>query len=452
MNRQELNAASAIGLLYLVRMLGLFMVLPVLPLFVGEIEGATPFLIGIAIGIYGLSQGSLQIPFGLASDRFGRKPMIAAGLLLFVIGSFIAAASNDIYTMIIGRFLQGCGAVASTLLALMSDLTRVNQRSKAMAIIGVAIAGSFGLSLVLGPWLAAVYGVPAIFTLSGCLGILALLLLFTMIPSPTLASNNLDATVQPNQLGNVLRDYRLWRLNVSVFSLHFLLVSAFSVYPLMLAATGELSSEDYSLYYLGLLIASFILMLPFMWLSDRLRDVRPMLLIMIGLCGLSFLVHLIGTDLVLVLLGIVLFFMGFNLLEVILPAQVSKLAAAGSRGTAMGVYTTSQFLGIFAGGAVSGWILTGWDIETLMVVNALLVVGWFGLSLSFPRTAQLGNRTLQLASMSDQSAQQRIDGLLSVDGVLDVVVIESEGVAYLKVDEQVISNEELEKFAAGHRE
>ncbi len=446
MNRQELSAASAIGMLYLVRMLGLFMVLPVLPLFVDNIEGATPLTIGIAIGIYGLSQAMFQIPFGLASDRFGRKPLIAGGLLLFIAGSFIAATATDVYGMILGRFLQGCGAIASTLLALMSDLTRVDQRSKSMAIIGIAIASSFGLSLVLGPWIAAAYGVTAIFSLSGVLGVAALVLLFAVIPSPTVASKNLDSNVQDHQLKVVLRDGSLWRLNLSIFSLHFLLVSAFSAYPLMLAGTGQVEPEQFSWIYLGLLLASFVLMLPFMWMSDRLPDVKPLLQGMIALCGASFVLLNLDSGLTVLMIGMVLFFMGFNLLEVILPAQVSKLAAVGYRGTAMGAYTTCQFLGIFAGGVVSGWILSGWDIQTLMIANSLLALIWFGLSLTLPKTAKLGNRTVHLADLTDQSAQQSIDGLLSVDGVLDVVLITSERVAYLKVDEQIIDNEQLNRI------
>lgn len=440
-------------MLYLVRMLGLFMVLPVLPLFVEEIAGATPLTIGIAIGIYGLSQGVLQIPFGLLSDRFGRKPMIAAGLVLFVLGSVIAWQATDIAGMILGRFLQGCGAIAGSLLALMSDLTRVSQRSRSMAIIGIAIASSFGLSLVLGPWVANDWGVSGIFLVSACLGVLALGLLFTVIPSPKLKSSNLDASVQGNLLGRVLRDGSLWRLNISVFSLHFLLVSAFSAYPLLLAATGDVQPGDYSLYYLGLLLGSFLLMLPFMWLSDRLPDVRPVLLGMVALCGISFLVLNAGHGLGFVMAGIVLFFMGFNLLEVILPAQVSKTAAAGYRGTAMGAYTTCQFLGIFAGGLVSGWILSRADIETLMYANAVFTLLWFAISATLPATARLGNRTVLLGSLDDQSAQQCIDGLLSVDGVLDVAIIEAEKVAYLKIDEQIINNEQLDSIvgSAGSR-
>ena len=223
MNRQEVSAAAAIGLLYLVRMLGLFMVLPVLPLIEDEVPGATPFLIGIAVGVYGLSQGFLQIPFGWMSDRFGRKPVIAAGLVVFIAGSFIAAFSDDMTGVIIGRFLQGCGAIASTLMALMADLTRIDQRARSMAIIGIAIAGSFGLSLILGPAVAAGYGINGVFMLAGCLGLVCLPILFLVVPTPTAARLNLDSAVQRQHLRSAVTDNGLWRLNLGVFCLHFLL-------------------------------------------------------------------------------------------------------------------------------------------------------------------------------------------------------------------------------------
>ncbi|MBO6558543.1 MAG: MFS transporter [Pseudomonadales bacterium] len=444
MNQQELSAASAIGALYLVRMLGLFMVLPVLPLATDDVPLATPLLIGIAIGIYGLSQGLLQIPLGFLSDRYGRKPVIAAGLMIFVIGSFVAGSAQDVYQLIIGRFLQGCGAIASTLLALMADVTRVDQRSKSMAIIGIAIAGSFGLALILGPLVAANFGVAGIFNLTGVLGILGLLLLMTRVPSPTVMANNLDSALQTGLLKTALGNPNLWRLNISILILHLLLVSGFSVFPLLLEATGEIAENDHYLYYLGLLVLSFVGMLPIMTLSDRLPDARPILLSMIATCFLGFLLLSQNQGYLAVLAGIALFFIGFNLLEVVLPAQVSKLSGAGARGTSMGVYTTCQFLGIFAGGIISGWILTEYDLTVLLSVNMVIVAIWFAVCVGFPRLGDIGSRTISLVNLPKSSAKERLEALSSVVGVLDVVVIEDEQVAYLKVDEQCFQDEFLE--------
>ncbi len=449
MNQQELGAAFAIGCLYLVRMLGLFMVLPVLPLAVEEIPAATPLLIGLAIGVYGLSQAVLQIPLGFLSDRFGRKPVIAAGLILFVTGSFVAGAADDVYTLILGRFLQGCGAIASTLLALMSDLTRVNQRSKSMAIIGIAIASSFGLSLVLGPLIAGSFGLSGIFYLTGALGLFGIVLLLVSIPTPTVMTNNLDSSVQLDTLAAALRNASLWRLNISIFCLHLLLVSGFSIFPLLFEAAGVTKTNEQGLYYLAALVLSFVLMIPLMLLSDRMTDSRPMVLAMVGLCFAAFLLLSLLPGYYAILAGVTLFFMGFNLLEVVLPAQVSKLSPAGSRGTSMGVYTSSQFLGIFAGGLVSGWILMRYDISALLMVNMVITAAWFLVCLTFPRLGAIGNRTIQLSNLDSESALERVAALLSVDGVIDAVVLGSEQVAYLKVDEQRIDDEQLEAVVAG---
>lgn len=446
MNRQELSAASSIGLLYLIRMLGLFMVLPVLPLVAPEVPGATPLLVGLAIGIYGLSQGLLQIPFGLLSDIIGRKAVIAGGLLLFIIGSFVAAMAETVYGLVLGRFLQGCGAIASTLLALMSDLTRVDQRGKSMAIIGIAIGSSFGLALVLGPLVAEAWGLAGVFYLTGVLGLLGLALLALLIPSPKVMSVNLDSAVQKNRMTAVMRDPVLWRMNVSVFFLHFMLVSGFSVFPLLFADTGRIGVEDHSLYYLVLLLGSFLLMLPFMRMFDRMTDGKPIMLTMVAFSLIAFLMLGSWQSYAVVLAGMTLFFMAFNLLEVVLPAQLSKIASAGSRGTAMGVYTTCQFLGIFAGGVVSGLLLTVWDVTVVMLVNAAVAVLWLGMLASFPRLGEIGSRTVALGKLAERPAKECMDGLLSVDGVIDAVVIESDRVAYLKVDEQRFDDRLLEQM------
>ena len=448
MNQQEIAAATSIGLLYLIRMLGLFMVLPVLPLLGQDVAQATPFLIGIAIGIYGLSQALLQIPFGLLSDRLGRKKVIAAGLLLFVAGSFVAGFSTDIYGLIVGRFMQGCGAIASTLLALMSDLTRVDQRGKSMAIIGAAIGGSFGLSLVLGPFVANAWGLAGIFNLTGMLGLLGLALLLFRIPTPTIRATNLDATLQTGGLGTVLKDLNLWRVNVSIFLLHYLLVSAFSVLPLMFEASGRIETDEHALYYLVLLLVSFVAMLPLMRLSDRLKDNRGVLAGTVGLSVLAFgvLVSLHGYWWL--LLGAVLFFMAFNLLEVMLPAQLSKMSVAGTRGTAMGVYSTCQFMGIFAGGVVSGWILMHGDLEDHLLVNLFICMGWLLMCLGFPDMGQIASRTVTIDDSLQSSDTDLLERLLSVHGVTDAVIIAQDQVAYLKVDESILNENELNKVIA----
>ncbi len=443
MNNQELRTAVSIGLLYLVRMLGLFMVLPVLPIAGRELDFATPALIGLALGIYGLSQAVLQIPMGLLSDRFGRKNIILAGLCLFVAGSLVAAFSDSIHGVIAGRFLQGCGAIASSLLALMSDLTRVDNRSKSMAIIGISIGASFGLALVTGPLIHNLFGLQGVFLFAALAGLAGILVLITVIPSPTVKSHNLESVLASDRIGSVIRDSGLMRLNVGIFMTHYLLMASFIVLPLIFESTGAIPQEKHHVYYFFMLLGSFVLMTPLMWMSDNPRFAKSILSFAILTC-LSSMV-LLGTtaNYYTVLVATTLFFMGFNLLEVLLPSRVSKMAGAGSRGTAMGVYSTSQFAGIFAGGTVGGMILSVSDISTLMYANATLCLFWLFMSLSLPKLGDIASRTFSYDDSCQLSANQIVERLLSLRGVIDVVLIEEEKTAYLKVDNGEFDDREL---------
>ena len=443
MNRQEVQTAASIGLLYLVRMLGLFMVLPVLPIAGRELALATPALIGLALGIYGLSQAVLQIPMGLMSDRFGRKNVILAGLCMFIAGSLVAAFSESIYGVIAGRFLQGCGAIASSLLALMSDLTRIDHRSKSMAIIGMSIGASFGLALVLGPLVYSFFGLKGVFLFAALAGVSGILVLLTLIPVPKVRTRNLETMLHMDRIRSVLRDSGLMRINAGIFMVHYLLMASFIAFPLILEATGNILPGKHYAYYFVMLLLSFVLMTPFMWLSDKAQYANPMLLVAILICMLS-LVLLGGSgNYYIVLVAMTLFFMAFNLLEVMLPARISKMAAAGTRGTAMGVYSSAQFAGIFAGGTVGGLILSYSDISTLMYANATLCSLWLVLSFGLPKLGDIASRTYCYDESSVLSANQILERLLSIQGVIDVVLIEEEKIAYLKVDNAAFDDGEL---------
>jgi len=422
MNKQEVQTAASIGLLYQVRMLGLFMVLPVLPMTGRELSYATPALIGLALGIYGLSQAVLQIPMGLMSDKFGRKKVILTGLCLFVAGSLVAAFSESIYGVIVGRFLQGCGAISSSLLALMSDLTRIDHRSKSMAIIGMSIGVSFGLALVLGPLVHNFFGLKGVFMFAALAGVLGILVLLTVIPSPKIRTRNLETMLHKDRVLSVLRDSGLMRINVGIFMVHYLLMASFIAFPLILEATGSILPENHYAYYFVMLVVSFVIMTPFMWLSDKTRYANPMLLVAIVICMLSLILLGGAGKYYTVLVAITLFFMAFNLLEVMLPARVSKMAAAGSRGTAMGVYSSSQFAGIFAGGTVGGLILSHSDISTLMYANATFCLLWLVLSFGLPKLGDIASRTYCYDESSVLSAKQILERLLSIHGVIDLVL------------------------------
>ena len=436
MNRQELRTSIAVGLLYLIRMLGLFMVIPVLPLAGDEFKLSTTLLIGFAIGIHGLTQGLFQIPFGMLSDRVGRKKIIAVGLFLFTVGSSVAALAENVYWLIIGRALQGCGAIASTLLALVSDLTRLEQRTKSMALIGAAIASSFGLALLIGPILFNLYGAKSIFVFSAVSGLIGLWILFTIIPSPLIHSQNLDLKFQLMDAKRAVSSFSLWRLNISTFILHYLLISGFCAFPLLFDSTNQIQRDHHSYYYLLLLLASLISISPLIYFSDRISNTKIVILTMIGLCILSCFLLSQTQSFYSVLFGVGLFFSAFNLLETMLPSEVGRIAPAGLRGTFIGFFMTSQFLGFFFGGIIGGWVLMHSDISALMLVNMLVGLAWFIIILGTPGSKNLGSRVIQLDGFSEKPAKEVLKELLSVRGVKDVVLIEEEQVAYLKVDQE----------------
>ncbi len=417
-------------------MLGLFMVLPVLPLVAPELNGATPFLIGLALGIYGLSQACLQIPLGLLSDRIGRKVVIAGGLLVFLLGSVVAAMADSMTGVIIGRFLQGCGAIASTLLALVSDVTRAEHRSKAMAIVGISIAASFGLALILGPLIASRFGLSGVFIFCAAGALLGLAIL-PVLPTPSVRSRNPDVRIDPAVIAGLLRDPGLVRVTVGIFILHYLLMSSFIVLPLLMQGTGQIEDADHYLYYFLLLLAAFVAMLPFVYLADRRGYAKAMLLLMIVVLTAASLLFSVVTSYWPVLVSIVLFFVAFNLMESVLPALVSRIAPAGRRGTAMGIFTTAQFGGGFAGGVVGGFLLGGWDLTQLMYANAAICIAWFLLTLGLPLAANVSTVTCRVEDDRGLSASAVADALLSVDGVIDVAWLEDERLAYLKVDHSI---------------
>ena len=354
------------------------MVLPVLPLMVDSIEAATPFLIGLALGAYGLSQAVLQIPMGIWSDRFGRKRIITAGLVVFIFGSLIAGLSDDIYGIILGRFLQGCGAIASSLLALVGDTTRSENRSKAMAIVGMSIGASFGIALVLGPLINVHFGVSGLFLITAGLGSLGLLLVATF---PKDGENLPKEALGLQDFKSVLLARGILRTTFGVFALHYLLMSSFVVFPLLMIGTGEIELDDHHLYYFTLLLVTFVLMSPLMRMSDKPGRAVPLTLGMIAAFMVANLILVFRHDFYAVMLGMWLFFMAFNLLEVILPAIQSRIAPSAQRGASMGIYSSAQFAGAFFGGAMGGLIVSGWEITYVLSVNALICAVWFWVSI-----------------------------------------------------------------------
>lgn len=449
MSPQERRSAAALALIFFLRMAGLFMILPVFALYAEDLAHSTPLLIGIALGAYGLTQALLQIPFGALSDRFGRKPVIAAGLLLFALGSVVAALSDSIHGVILGRLLQGAGAIAAAVMALAADLTRDEQRSKAMALIGISIGLSFLLAFAAGPLLNTWIGVPGIFWLAAGLGLTAILVLFTLVPQPVHSHFHRDCQPAPRRIPNLLGRPELLRLNTGILVLHMVLTASFVALPLMLRDLAGLAAAEHWRIYIPVLVLSVLLMLPFLSLAERGRRMKPVFMGAVALLALVQALLWLGAEgLWTLALLLTLFFAAFNFLEATLPSLVSRAAPADARGTALGIYSTSQFIGTFCGGLLGGWMHGRFGIEAAFVPGLLLTLLWLAVAATMRPPPRLANQVLQVGRLTREQARQLAASLNGVNGVREAVVVAEDGVAYLKVDPQALDQNALREISA----
>jgi MFS family permease len=447
MTGAERRAAFGLAGVYGFRMLGLFLILPVFALFAEGLPGATPLLTGLAIGIYGLTQAALQIPFGLLSDRIGRKPVILGGLLLFALGSVIAALADDIWLVIVGRAIQGSGAIAAAVMALAADLTREEQRTKAMAMIGMTIGASFMLAMLAGPLLYPIIGVSGIFWLTALLALVGIGLVGLVVPTPVRTRVHRDAEPVPAMFRRVLGNRDLLRLDFGIFALHLILTALFLAVPLVLRDLG-VAPVQHAGIYLPVMLISIAAMVPFVILAERrglmkqvfLGAVLLLIIAQFSLGGAagSFWGFVIA-------LG--LFFTAFNLLEAVLPSLVSKYAPADAKGTAMGVYSTSQFSGAFVGGVVGGLMHQKFGLEAVFFAGAVVATVWVLLALGMTRPGRYSSRLLDIAAVPGDRPQLA-ERLRSVPGVVEAVIVADEGVAYLKVDRDRLDDGALDEIMA----
>ena len=379
----QTRSTLALALVFALRMFGMFSILPVLALHANNLPGGSSHvLIGIALGIDGLTQACLQIPSGLLSDRFGRKPVIYAGLMLFALGSFVAGSSDNIYIIILGRLLQGTGAISAAIMALLADLTTEENRSKSMAVIGMSIGITFGASMVFGPALAHLIGVPGIFILTGILAFVAMGVVRFIIPDPQHSTIHADAETIPGRIRSVLKNTELLRLNFGIFCVHAVLRAMFVVLPFVLIATGKLPGADHWKVYLPVLGISFILAVPAIILAERYGLMKPVFCSAVALLGFSLLLMAFSIDHYRgVLSALFLFFLAFNLLEATLPSLVSKVAEPGNKGTAIGVYNSCQFIGLFLGGTCGGLLAQNFGPSSVFAFSAALTAIWLGVAL-----------------------------------------------------------------------
>ncbi len=430
----EFRATSGLAAIYSVRMAGLFMVLPVLMLYVDVFPGATPLLMGVALGIYGLTQALLQIPFGMLSDRVGRKPLIAVGLVLLIIGSVIAALAESVYGLILGRALQGAGAVAAVVLALTADLIAEERRTRALAVIGLTIGLTFTAAMVVGPLIDRGFGLSGIFWVTAALGVVALLVLFFWVPKAAHARPHPDMVPVPGGLRQVLRDGELMRLNLGAFILHTTLAANFLVLPVLLVTRLELNPALHYQIYLPVLVLGFLLMIPAVIHAERRRAMKPVFLVAIGLLIAVQALLPFARDWFALGLALVLFFAAFNLLEAALPSLVAKTAPVAEKGTAMGLFSTSQFLGIFAGGTLGGLILTYAGAAGVFGLGLAGAILWLLVARTMAPPSHLANRAYALPACwqaAPGALQARLDRL---EGVAEARVSACEQAVYLKVD------------------
>ena len=387
MNSIERSVAFKVSLVMATRMLGLFMLFPVISVYAtSEYQNTTPFLIGLAIGVYGLTQAFFQIPFGYLSDRFGRKPLLYIGLFLFFLGSILAAISTDIIYVIVGRALQGSGAISAVLMALLADSISEENRSKANAFVGFQIGLAFMLSLLIGPTIASIAGLSGIFWSIALLSVISLSIVTSL--SNTNPINYYRLSIE--EFKKILNP-TLLRLDLSAFILHLMLTSTFIVMPLMLVENNIINIADNWKLYLPAMVISFIGMVPLIILAEKLHKTKLILLISIALLMISqILFYELEINFSVFLIILTLFFIAFNTIEAILPSLLSRTASSSKRGLAMGVFSTSQFLGTFFGGVIGGLIYDIFNLNSVFLFTIFMAIIWWLVILTLP---QNNNRT-----------------------------------------------------------
>lgn len=456
MTALERRAVFALASVFAVRMLGLFLILPVFALYAQNLPDYTPLMVGLAIGAYGLTQALLQIPFGLLSDRIGRKPVIIGGLLIYAVGSVIAASAGSLhaiipsvgilYWVILGRIIQGGGAIAAAIMALTADLTSEEVRLRAMAVIGMTIGATFMISVLLGPVLDHWVGVPGIFWITSVLALCAIAVTIFLVPQPIHSTIHRDAETVPAQLGLVLRNPNLLRANFGIFTLQMLLTSIFLVIPLELQALNVPRAQHWHLY-LPVMLASALGIVPLILLSERGNSMKWVALSGILTLSIAELALFAWGGSIVGLAGaLFMYFLAFNFLEAFLPSLVARLAPAAAKGTAMGVFATCQFFGAFCGGLFGGIAHETLGLQAVFIFGAGVALLWLLVASGMSNPPRLANKLIRLGVINQSQAEQLSATLLAIPGVLEAVVIVEEELAYLKIDQSVFDPNACEKI------
>jgi len=454
MNPQELRSVMALAGVFGLRMLGLFLILPVFALYADTLKGNTALLTGLAIGAYGLTQAIFQIPFGLLSDKLGRKPVIAAGLLIFAVGSVVAALSDTITGVIVGRALQGMGAIAAAVIALVSDLTREEQRTKAMAMIGMTIGFSFFVALMLGPLLDRSIGVPGIFWLTAVLAMAAIGIVYLVVPDPVSSHAQITRDPLKKQFSGILKDHHLLRLDWGIFSLHLVLTALFVAMPITLVTELGIDRHTHWQVYLPVILLSVVGMLPMVFLTTRKKFIPRIFIVGIVLMLTSELLLLTGSQgsIPIFIFGMLLWFTGFNVLEALMPSLVSRLAPVTNKGAAIGVYNSAEFFGAFLGGALGGLIMGIYGGQGVYLMSAVVLLVWLVIMLPAKPPKLLDTEVIRLSTQMTADIDNIVQKLGNVAGVAEAIVVADQDVIYLKVDREVLDRDALAQYARQSRD
>jgi len=414
------------------------MILPVFALYAPHLHGVTPTLLGLAMGIYGLTQALLQIPFGALSDHFGRKPIILCGLLLFALGSGVAAMAHTIVGMIIGRALQGAGAIGSTIMAMIADLTREEHRTKAMAITGMTIGLSFSIAMILGPLLTRWITVGQLFFLAMLFSLVAIVILYTLVPQPAASTWHRETEPELAAFVTLFKNADLMRLNSGIFILHIILTASFIAIPITLQNYVHLAEHQQGWLYGPALLIAFMFSLTGIIVAEKNQQLKPFFLIAIVLLGVSEILFFIAPNsLTMAAIGLTVFLTGFSTLEAFLPSLISKTAPATRKGTALGIYSCAQFFGIFIGGIVGGWLYQHFSLFSIYLFCVILSGMWLVLAIFMKPPHHLVTRLFKLSPQHWQTIQPTVK---QYPGLVEITYIPEEATLYLRMDKHVLQH------------
>lgn len=443
MTSTEKKATLGLSLVFAFRMLGMFMVLPVMSIYGQNLQQATPVLIGLAIGAYGYTQALLQIPLGIVSDRIGRMPIILAGLLVFVLGSVVAACADTIWGVIAGRVLQGMGAISAAVMALLSDLTREQHRTKAMAFIGMSIGASFAVAMISGPIIAFHFGLHGLFWFIAAMAATGFLLMLFVVPRPSQQFSRRDSSVAKADFFPTLKDADLFRLDFSIAAVHMVMMANFMALPNILLTEIGLPKDQHWWVYLVAFVSSALGMVPLIIYGEKKRQLRKVLFATVAIllaCSVFF--GLDHQSLWPLLIGIIVFFVAFNTIEAILPSMISKVAKAGAKGTAMGIFSTSQFLGAAIGASLGGLLIKWGGLSAVFIGSAVICVIWLIVLVRMKEPPHVTSMRFPLTA-GDTVANQLKQQLTAQQGIADVMLAPEESAVYIKFDKQYINSEQI---------